>query len=161
MYKKLNLHLLFEVGVILKGAHALVELVSAFVVYYLGNATLLVVTRLTASELAENPQDIFANFFLQQTNHLLSARGFVALYLVVGAVINLIIAAGLLTNHLRAYPASIGVLSLFVFYQIYRITLTHSVWLSVFTVFDIAVIYLIYQEYERQKELRQQSTICP
>lgn len=157
MCKRLNLHLLFEAGVIVKGLHALVELVSAFVIYFLGNAAFLVVTRLTASELAEDSQDVFANFFLNQTNHILSARGFVALYLVASAIINLIIVAGLLSNRLRAYPASMGVLSLFILYQVYRISLTHSVWLSIFTLFDIAVIYLIYQEYGRQKKLRGES----
>lgn len=158
MYKKLNLHIIFEAGVILKGVHALVELVAAVFLYYFGNATLLFITRLAESELAEDRSDVLINFFLNQSNHLLSARGFVALFLVISAVVNLIIAAGLLSNRIHAYPASIGVLCLFVLYQAYRITLTHSVWLLAFTVFDIVLMWLIYEEYGRQKELRQKPT---
>ncbi len=154
MYKKLNLHLLFEAGVILKGIHAFVELVAAVFLYYFGNATFLAITRLAESELAEDPNDAFLNFVLNQSGHLVSARGFVALYLVISALINLAIAAGLLSNRMHAYPASIAVLCVFVLYQAYRLTLTHSAWLLAFTIFDIIVIFLIYEEYKRQKELR-------
>ncbi|MDO8514367.1 MAG: DUF2127 domain-containing protein [bacterium] len=158
MYKKLHLHLLFEVGVVIKGLHALLELVTAFVVYFLGSSALLFVTRISENELADDPNDIFMNLFVNQATHVFtSARGFVVIYLIVSAIINLILVGALLSNRLKAYPVSIGIVSLFVFYQMYRISITHSPWLTLFTLFDIAVMYLIYEEYKHQKGLREQA----
>ena len=161
IYKKFNLHLLFETGVIVKGIHALIELASAFFVYFLGDRALLIVTRISSGELGEDPQDLLVNFVVHQANHLFSVRGFVAVYLVVSAIANLIIAGALLSEKLKAFPAAIGILSIFVIYQVYRISITHSLWLTVFTVFDIAVIWLIYMEYERQKQLRKDAAALP
>jgi uncharacterized membrane protein len=118
------------------------------------------VTRISENELANDPNDILMNLFVNQATHVFtSARGFVAVYLLVSAIINLIIVGALLSNRLRAYPVSIGIMGLFVLYQIYRIFLTHSPWLTLFTLFDIAVMYLIYEEYKRQIELRKTATL--
>ncbi len=157
IYKRLDLHLLFEAGVIVKGIHALIELVVAFIVYYLGNHALLIVTRISSGELGEDPKDIVMNFVVQQAHHLVSVHGFVALYLVISAIINLILVVALLSGRLKAYPVAIGILSVFVMYQAYRIFLTHSLWLTIFTLFDALVIYLIYSEYQRQKQLREKT----
>ena len=155
IYRRLNLHLLFETGVIVKAVHASIELLAAFIVYFLGNRALLFVTRISSGELGEDPQDFLMNLVMHQAHHLVSVRGFVAAYLVVSAIINLIIAGALLSNRLKAFPLAIGILSVFVIYQVYRIVLTHSLWVTFFTLFDIAVIWLIYMEYRRQIQLRQ------
>jgi uncharacterized membrane protein len=54
----------------------------------------------------------------------------------------------LLKNKLWAYPWSLVVLGSFILYQIYRFTFTHSLALIVLTVFDLAVIWLIWREYQ-------------
>lgn len=155
MYKRLRLHLLFEVGVTVKGIHAALELVAAFIVYFLGNAAVLMLTRISVSEFTEDPTDVFMNIFVNQATHVFtSARGFVAAYLIVSALINLALVGALLSNKLKAYPISMGILTLFVSYQIYRISITHSLWLTLFTLFDVVVIFLIYEEYKHQKMLR-------
>ncbi len=159
MYRKLNLHTLFEAGVIVKGVHAVVELVSAFVVYFFGNEALLTVTRLTRGELIEDPGDVLTRFLISGANDVFSVKGFIAVYLIASAVVNLTIVAGLLSNRLRMYPAAMGILGLFVAYQAHRIFLTHSATLSAFTIFDILIIWLIYEEYQRQRRLKQESVI--
>jgi uncharacterized membrane protein len=53
----------------------------------------------------------------------------------------------LLRNKLWAYPASLVILSLFIAYQVYRFSYTHSVGLVVLTAFDLIVMVLIWHEY--------------
>jgi uncharacterized membrane protein len=42
---------------------------------------------------------------------------------------------------------AIAVFAVFIVYQIYRFTLTHSIWLLAITLLDIVVIWLTWQEY--------------
>jgi uncharacterized membrane protein len=61
--------------------------------------------------------------------------------------VKLLLVVGLLKNKLWSYPASFVVLGLFIAYQLYRFSYTHSVGLIVLTIFDVIVIGLICQEY--------------
>jgi uncharacterized membrane protein len=47
----------------------------------------------------------------------------------------------------RAYPASLVALALFIAYQIYRFSYTQSAGLIALTVFDVIVMGLIWHEY--------------
>jgi uncharacterized membrane protein len=62
----------------------------------------------------------------------------------------MLLVAGLLRNRLWAYPASIGVFTIFIIYQLFRYFFrTHSPLLLGITVVDIIVIWLIYHEYRQ------------
>jgi len=56
----------------------------------------------------------------------------------------------LLWNKLWAYPLMILMLSAFIGYQVYRISLTGSVPMILLTVFDLVVIVLVWIEYRQQ-----------
>ena len=160
MFKKINLHFLFEFGVAIKGLKALLELLSAFVVYFLHNSAMNFVTKISTHDLTDDNDDILVNFFVHQATHVFtSAHVFVAIYLLVSAVINLILVVALLTNHIKAYPVAIGIVGMFIVYQVYRIYLKHSPWLVLFTLFDMILIFLIYVEYKRQKRLQDPGAI--
>jgi uncharacterized membrane protein len=52
-----------------------------------------------------------------------------------------------------AFPVAIAVFLLFIVYQLYRFTLTHSPWLMLLTLFDVAVLWLIWNEYRTERHM--------
>ena len=157
-----RIYRLFRITVLLKGAHAVIELITGTLLLVVSPAFVLLpplVTLLTQEELTEDPSDIVANFLLQTAHQLsLSSELFAAMYLLSHGVIKIVLVAALLRNKLWAYPWSIGVLGIFILYQIYRFTHTHSPWLIVLSIFDVFVVYLIWREYKIvQRHLRTKS----
>lgn len=144
-----RIHQIFELSVLLKGAHAVLEcvggvalaLVSTGTIRALGNA-------LTKEELTEDPRDFIATHLLALAQNLsVGTKYFYAFYLLSHGVVKLLLVIALLRNKLWAYPASLIVFGLFIIYQLYRFSYTHGAGLIVLTVFDILVIGLIWHEY--------------
>jgi len=144
-----KLHKVFQISVFLKGGHAALELVGGVGLAFVsaGTITKLIVS-LVQEELREDPHDIIANYlftFAQQLS--VKSKTFAAFYLLSHGVVKLILVAELLRKKLWAYPASLVVLGVFIAYQAYRFTLTHSIGLIVLSMFDLLVIILIWHEY--------------
>jgi uncharacterized membrane protein len=144
-----QIHQIFEVSILIKGAHALIECACGIVLAFVSTSSIVhLVNRLTQEELVQDPRDFlaahllgWAQTFSVQTQH------FYAFYLLSHGVAKLLLVAGLLREKHWAYPASLAVLGLFITYQLYRYSYTHSVGLIVLTVFDVIVIGLIWHEY--------------
>jgi uncharacterized membrane protein len=143
------IHRLFEVGVWLKGAHSVLEIVGGLLLWAISaNAITEFVVNLTADELSRNPRDLIAAYFLRWAlSFSVGTKTFAAFYLLSHGVVKLVLVVGLLRRQLWAYPASLIVLGLFIAYQVYRYTLTHSLALVALTIFDVVVIWLIWHEY--------------
>ncbi len=143
------IHRIFEVSVLLKGAHALIECVGGVVLYAVNTATISTLVRLaTQSELVEDPNDLVATYLLQAAQGLsLGSKQFYAFYLLSHGLVKLLLVIGLLRNRLWSYPASLVALALFIVYQLYRYSYTQALGLIVLTVFDIFVMALIWHEY--------------
>jgi uncharacterized membrane protein len=144
-----RIHRIFEVSVLLKGAHAVIECIGGLALA-LASTTSIVgwVNRLTQDELAEDPRDFIATHLLNMAQGFsVSLKNFYAFYLLSHGIVELALVAGLLRNKLSAYPASLVVLTLFILYQIYRFYYTQSVGLVVLTAFDVIVMVLIWHEY--------------
>jgi uncharacterized membrane protein len=62
-------------------------------------------------------------------------------------VVKLLLVVGLLRGKLWSYPASLVAMALFIAYQLYRFSITHGLGLIALTVFDIAMIWLIWHEW--------------
>ena len=145
--KEKNIHRLFVWSVVLKGAHAVLEIVLGIFLLFT-DAVNSVIVYLTTRELLEDPAD----FFLTHVHSLpLSphALQFGAFYLLSHGIIKIFLVAGLLRNKLWAYPASMVFLVLFMLYQVMRFFETHSIMLVLLTVFDIFVFWLVWHEYRR------------
>ena len=54
---------------------------------------------------------------------------------------------------LWAFPVGMAFIAVFIAYQLYRIAHTHSITLICFTVFDFAILWLVWREY-RARSLR-------
>jgi uncharacterized membrane protein len=103
---------------------------------------------MTREELLEDPRDFIANYLFQSAQHFsVSARNFTAVYLLSHGVIKLWLIIGLLRQRLGYYPVAISIFGLFIVYQLYRFSLTHSLWLLVITAVDVLVIGLTWHEY--------------
>lgn len=144
-----RVHRIFEISVLLKGAHALIECVGGLLLAVVGTGTIVsLVNRLTQEELIEDPHDFIASQLLAMaSNFSVGTQHFYAFYLLSHGLVKIALVIGLLREKLWAYPASLVVLSLFIAYQLYRFSYTHSAGLIVLTVFDLFVMVLIWHEY--------------
>lgn len=139
----------FEISILLKGAHALTECVGGLLLAVVSTDTIKnLVNTLTQSELIDDPNDFVATHLLELAQSLtVSTQDFYAFYLLSHGLVKVLLVVGLLRNKLWAYPASLVVLGLFIVYQLYRFSYTHGIGLIVLTVFDVFVIWLIWHEY--------------
>lgn len=144
-----RIHRVFQVSVVLKGVHALIECASGIALALIGTNTISnLVNTLTQEELVEDPNDFIATHLLSWAQGFsVETRHFYAFYLLSHGIVKLFLVAGLLRNKLWAYPASLVVLGLFIVYQLYRFSYTHGFGLIVLTVFDVIVMGLIWHEY--------------
>lgn len=131
----------------LKALNGAVELVLGIALTFIG-ATFQLVQTLVRGELIEDPTDLVAGYVRRFAYPFLShPHSFVAVYLLTHGLVKLLLAAGLLRERLWAYPAAIVVFALFAIYQLYRFSFSHSSFLMLLTIFDIAVIGLTLHEY--------------
>jgi uncharacterized membrane protein len=144
-----RIHQIFEVSVLLKGAHALIECIGGLIFAFVSTGSIAsLINALTQEELIEDPKDFVATHILSLAqNFTLSTQHFYAFYLLSHGAIKVFLVIGLLRNKLWAYPASLVVLGLFIVYQLYRFSYTHGFGLIVLTVFDVFVMGLIWHEY--------------
>jgi uncharacterized membrane protein len=144
-----RIHRIFEISILLKGAHALIECIGGLVLAFVSTSAIpRLVNMLTQEELIEDPDDFVATHVLGFVqNYSVSTQHFYAFYLLSHGVIKVALVIGLLRNKLWAYPASLVVLGAFIVYQLYRFSYTHGFGLVVLTAFDVLVMGLIWHEY--------------
>jgi len=149
-----NIHLVFLVSIVLKALNAVLEIVGGILIFVASQEVIIkIILFMTQEEISEDPQDIIANYLINSAGHFsISAQHFIAFYLLSHGLIKLGVIIGLLKNKLWAYPASIIIFGLFIFYQTYRYFNTYSPWLLVLTVFDLIVIWLVWLEYKNLKK---------
>jgi uncharacterized membrane protein len=147
------LHKAFIAGILLKGVDAVLETAGGVSLFLISPPSLSKwMLLLIRHELSEDPGDFIAGH-LAHWAHGWSAGSqfFTAFYLLSHGVVKLFIVVVLLKEKIWAYHTGIIFFFLFIVYQVYRYSFTHSPWLIVLTVFDIAVIYLTWEEYRRVK----------
>lgn len=149
-----RIHEIFEISILLKGAHAVIECIGGVLLAVIGNAWIhSLVGTLTQFELVEDPKDLIANALLDFAQQFsVGTQHFYAFYLLSHGVVKLLLVIGLLRGKLWAYPASLAALGLFMAYQIYRYSYTHGFGLIILTIFDAAVMVLVWHEYRMVKQ---------
>ncbi len=149
LFSEKNIHLVFDVSLWLKAFSALGEILSGIATYFVSKEFLVrMVLWVTKAEFAEDPHDKVARYLLHTAQSLsVGARDFAAIYLLAHGIVKLWLIVGLLRKRLWYYPTAIAVFCLFVAYQIYRYTSTHSILLIFITVLDLIVIALTWHEW--------------
>ncbi len=144
-----RIHRVFEISVILKGLHALIECLGGIALYLVPSAAIVRwVDLLTQQELVEDPRDLVANYLLDAAQHMsVGTQSFYAFYLLSHGLVKVLLVIGLLREKLWAYPSSLAVLCAFIVYQLYRYSYTQSPGLLLLTVFDVFVMALVWHEW--------------
>jgi len=153
LFKGKWFHLAFKIGVILKGLDGILEMVSGVALLVTSQTAIRdLIGRLTRGEFLEDPNDFIANHLVDFFNQLsISTQHFAALYLLAYGVVKTGLTLGLFFEKLWAFPVALILLGLFILYQIYRFSETHSIALALLTLLDVVIVILIWLEYRRLK----------
>jgi uncharacterized membrane protein len=147
----------FRIGLLLKAADGVLEIVAGALLLIVSPSTIeRIARRLTAHELSEDPHDRISHFILQATGHLSSgATVFAAVYLLIHGVSKVVLVAFVLRDRLWAYPWLIGLLGVFIAYQLYVLIFVRFSWgLTALTVFDSFLLWLTWREYQAKRARR-------
>jgi uncharacterized membrane protein len=144
-----EIHEIFDISLLLKGIHALVEIIGGLVFLFISRTTITsFVNFFIRDEVIEAPSNHILNYILHATQHFTgSSKLFAVVYLISHGIINAFIVIALWKEKLWAYPVSITILGIFGIYQLYRYSFNHSLWLLSLTVLDVIVIFLVWHEY--------------
>lgn len=149
--KLFTVHTFFNLSVIIKGIDGALEIIGGALLFFIPPQHIdSVVRALTQHELSEDPKDMLATYLLNNAHNLTKGVTiFAAVYLLWHGLVKAGLVAGLLLKRRWAYPAAIIAFVLFILYQLYRYTHTHSPSLLALTVLDLFVIILTWIEYKR------------
>jgi uncharacterized membrane protein len=145
-----RIYQVFRTGVILKALHAAIEIAGGLFFCFVSVETLRRwIEWLARQELTAHPHDALTPHLLAAAQHLSGASAsFYAFYLLSHGLVKAALAAGLLREKLVAYPASLVALVGFIGYQVWNFSQTHSLAMVLLTVFDLAVLALIWHEWQ-------------
>jgi uncharacterized membrane protein len=148
-----TLHTMFLISIWTKGAAGILETAAGVLCLFVTPEALnSFVVLLTAPELSEDPGDRIATALSHAVQRFSADTAlFAAAYLILHGLIKVLLVACLLKRRYWAYPLSLWFLAAFIVYQCYRYTHTHSISLALLTVFDLAVVALIWLEYQTRK----------
>jgi uncharacterized membrane protein len=147
----------FKVGLVLKAADGVLEIVAGALLVFISPSTIeRLAHTVTAHELGEDPHDRFANYILHTTAHLGSGTTlFGAIYLLSHGISKVILVALVLRNKLWAYPCPMGLLGVFIGYQLYVMVFVAFSWgLAALTAFDVLLVWLSWREYQARRAER-------
>ncbi len=141
----------YEIGIILKGIDGVLELIGGILVLVLSPGTILSITNFFTQEtLEKNPHNFFANHIDKVGHHLASGQTtFAALFLLTHGLVKVVLVTCLLLNKLWAYPWALGVLGLFLVYQVYLLITRPTFGMAFLTVIDAVIIWLVYREWQK------------
>jgi len=141
-----NIRRVFLLVVILKGLNGVLEIsLAAFL--SLSDVILPYILNLANNELIEDPNDFLATHISAFTHPSEASLLFASLYLTVHGIVKIALALGLWFNKIWAYPAAIGIIGVFIVFQLLRVLQKGSMLLLVLTLVDCIFVALIYHEY--------------
>lgn len=157
MPSKSLLRTTFHTGITIKGIDGMLETVSGVLLWLIKPSVLdRTLQTLLDHDLPRDPHDFIGMHLLHISQQLIHTNPvFASLYLLSHGLVKIVLAVALWLNGLWAYPVAIFVFGAFSVYQIYRYNHTHSPALLLLTIFDLAVIWLTWEEYRVQKSLRE------
>ena len=110
-----------------------------------------IVIILTAHELETEPNEWFPNAIRHAVAHLSSdTKSFASVYLIGHGCIKIFLVMALWQERRWAFPVALWFIGVFVVYQLYRFSRTHSPALLLFALVDVCVAWLIWREYRAQ-----------
>ena len=141
----------YEIGIIIKGVDGILELIGGILVLTLSPGTINgTVQFLTQDALQKDPHNLIATHIVKLGNHLAAGHNlFAAAFLLTHGLVKVVLVVCLLLNKLWAYPWALGMLGLFLVYQLYVLVTGPSLGMTFLTVLDSIIIWLIYREWQQ------------
>ncbi len=142
-------HVGFEIGLLFKAIHGLVQLVGGVLMLFLTPSRLCDITQfLTRHQLSKDPIPRFANFLMTLSDSFsIGTQHFALFYLFSHGIIRFVLVFLLWRKKLWAYPLTAVFLMFFIACQVYRYMRTGSMILLLFTVCDSVMVVLTLLEY--------------
>ena len=143
---------LFKAGIWLKGIDGVLELAAGLLLALASRQRVShLLFALAHWELHRYPGHLVHDVLHRFVSHWsVSSRAIGAAYLTVNGAVKIFVAAGILRGKLWCYPTAIAVISLCVLLQAARLCLRFSFPLSLGTLLDIAIIFLILHQYRME-----------
>jgi uncharacterized membrane protein len=153
--KLLSVHRSFQAAILIKGLDGVLEILGGALLLVLpAHALIDIVGKLTARELAEDPNSWFAGTIKTSVEHFAGGtQHFAALYLFTHGVVKVFLVTALWREQRWAFPVAIAFQSVFVAYELYRFTHTHSIALLAFACVDALVGWLIWREFRATRSV--------
>jgi len=145
-----NIRKYFFWSVLIKGIFSFGEVIVGVLAFFIPLSLVSdLITKLTLGELTEEPTDWVANHLVTLGHQIANIGGvFVAVYLLSRGLVKLLLIIALLKNQLWAYPSSLVVIGVFIGYQIYQLSISLSPVIIFLTIFDLIVMWSIWEEYK-------------
>ena len=143
-----GLHRLFELAIFVKGVDGVLETIGGLLILFVPLHSLDTLVRwLLAHELSES-----RDWVARAVEHLLdslslNSKLFASIYLIGHGLVKIFLVYALWREKLWAFPVALWFLALFVVYQLYRFTHTHSTALLILALLDVCVGWFIWREY--------------
>jgi uncharacterized membrane protein len=112
---------------------------------------------LTASEIADDPNDWLANTLIHAAEKLsMGTKEYASFYLLAHGAVKVFLVYSLWREKIWAFPVGLSLIGALVCYSIYRFTHTHAVSLLLFAAIDLIIMWFIWREYlvRRQPAMR-------
>jgi uncharacterized membrane protein len=149
-----TMHRVFELAILIKGIDGVLETLGGLLILFVPLHSLDEWLRFVlAHELSTESHDLLAH----SAKHLLdvlslSTKVFASAYLIGHGLVKIFLVYALWREKLWAFPVALWFIALFVAYQIYRYSHTHSMALLIFALIDVCVAWFIWREYLSRKE---------
>ncbi len=142
---------LFRLGMWWRVFYGVLRLILSFLLlHFIDSSFSSILYSFLSHEIIEDPNDFLIRVvypFLE--SHTFTVTYFLAAYLFFWGIIDIFLSFYILRHKLWAFPVGIVLISLFVLYEIYRFTHTHSLFLAFIIIVDSFIIWLTYREYIR------------
>ena len=150
-----RMHGLFELAILVKGIDGVLETAGGVLLWFVPFHTIdSLVKLLTVRELSDEPDDWFAHTLRHAAESIsVGTKTYASVYLISHGVLKVFLVYFLWREKLWAFPVAIAFILVFIGYQLYRYTHTHSVAILVFATIDIAVTWFIWREYAARLRL--------
>ena len=143
------LHELFEITILLKGAYGIFEVFTGTLLLINRTAISDFLQYLVHGELLEDPTDRIANYVIHFSQTLsASTELFIGAYFLIYGLIKIFLVDALFHKKPWAYTSSVVFIGLFLIYQLYRVSHTHSITLTLLIIIDLFAMGLIWNEHK-------------
>jgi uncharacterized membrane protein len=147
--------LVYKIGISIKGFDGAVELAAGIALLVSPGIVHTILASIASHADRHGHSFHFIAMYIARLDGDLARSGlvFLTIFLIGHGVVKLVLVYCLLKRIIKAYPYALGVLVLFLVYQLYvlaRDPVSIGLWL--FTILDVAIIWLVWGEYQDLRE---------